>query len=155
MTDFVMPNHHAIRDMLKFMFGNDLQVTADESAAVDGWHAATYVGETEDLVAVCACDSNFVAYAGAALTMIPADAAQEMLRSGSISDIVISNFHEVMNICSRLMMTDDSPHLRLDKTLLPDAAKGAIGQVGEGSRAGYFQVSIPAYGSGNMAFLIP
>ena len=154
MSGFEIPNDKAIREILAFMFGNDLKVSANDSTSVGDWHAATYVGEEDQIVAVCACDDDFVAYSGSALTMVPSDAAQEMLRDRSFSEVVLANFHEVMNICSRLLVSDNSPHLRLGETLLPDAAKAPIDQITSGARAVCFEVSIPSYGKGNIAFLV-
>lgn len=149
-----MPSDRSIREMLAFMFGNELDVSAHESTSVGDWHAATYVGEEDQLVAVCACDDNFVAYSGAALTMLPSNVAEEMLRDRSFSEVVLENFHEIMNICSRLLVSDHSPHLRLDKTLLPDAARGPIEQITSAAKAASFEISIPSYGKGNIAFLV-
>lgn len=154
MSGFVTPNDRAVREMLSFVLGDGLEVSAHEAAPVDDWHAATYVGDQDQVVAVCACDGQFVAYSGAALTMIPCDAAEEMLRDKSFSEVVLANFHEVMNICSRLLVSDDSPHLRLDKTLQPDAARAPIDQIATQARASTFEVSIPDYGKGKIAFLI-
>ncbi len=59
-------------------------------------------------VAICVCGLEFEAYSGAALFMIPADAANEMIAGQSVTDAILDNFYEVMNICSKLLMSDPS-----------------------------------------------
>mgnify|MGYP000240575509 CR=1 FL=1 len=91
---------------------------------------------------------------GAALTMVPADAANDMVNSRDFTEVALSNFHEVMNICSRLLMSDDSPHLRLDETLAPASAAHAISAAETLAKPASFSVDIPQYGKGNIAFRI-
>ena len=59
-----------------------------------------------------------------------------------------------MNICSKLLMSDSSAHLRLDKTLDPGAANDAVASLEGASEKVAFSVDIPRYGSGTLTFLI-
>lgn len=69
--------------------------------------------------------------------------------------MMISNLHEVMNICSRMFMNDASPHIKLDtvyKTMdeVPDDIKALFSGAEDRSD---FDVGIPNYGSGAISFL--
>ena len=119
-----------------------------------GQHVATFVNPEDQLVALCACDKPFVAYSGAALSMIPADVANEMINGGEVSEAMVGNFYEVMNICSKLMMRDGSAHLRLHQTLEPGQAADAIATLNGKAEAKTFGIDIPRYGSGKLTFLI-
>lgn len=154
MANYVVPTARAATDILGMMYGDDLEVSEDSGDNVQNRHVATYVSDDDGLVALCACDDEFVIFSGAALSMVPADVAREMVAEKDFSDIVLANFHEVMNICSRLLMSDDSPHLRLDKTLPPTDADAAVSKLGANTSLTSFNVSIPAYGSGNLVFMI-
>lgn len=76
---------------------------------------AVYIDDNDEPVSVVAFDPHYCAYMGGALTMVPADAANEAAASGQFSELVMGNTHEVMNILSRLFMEGTSPHLRLGK----------------------------------------
>jgi hypothetical protein len=154
MTDYILPDAKSVQQILAAMYGDELVVDVDDSAPLAGRHVATYVGDADSIVALCACEDRFVAYSGAALTMIPANVADEMVEQKDLSAVILENFHEVMNICSRLLMDDNSPHLRLEKTLLPGEADAAMSKVTQESRAVNLKVAIPEYGHGHMSFLI-
>lgn len=154
MSGYVIPKAAAIEKILGTMYGDDLKATPCDDGELASRHVATYIDDKDGLVAVCACDNEFVVYSGAALTMVPKDVAGDMVRSREVTDIVRANFHEVMNICSRLLMSDDSPHLRLDQTLAPDSAAETVSAAGSLANSANFTVDIPGYGSGNIAFRI-
>jgi len=154
MAGYIVPTADSIEKILEAIYGPGLTVTPNDDANLIDRHAATYVSEDQTLVAICACDAAFVAYSGAALTMVPADAANDMVNSHDFTDVVLSNFHEVMNICSRLLMSDDSPHLRLDETLAPASAAQAISTAESLANLASFSIEIPQYGNGNIAFRI-
>ena len=154
MAGYIVPTTDSIENILGALYGPGLTVARNDEATLADRHVATYVRDDDSIVAVCACDAAFVAYSGAALTMIPVDAANDMVSSKDFTEIVLSNFHEVMNICSRLLMSDNSPHLRLDKTLLPGSAAPAVATAESLANPAGFTVEIPEYGNGNIAFRI-
>ena len=86
--------------------------------------------------------------------MLPKDVVDEMVASSNLSEIVVSNFHEIMNICSRLLIAEHGAHLRLDKTLDPEAAAGPITELEPKTEIASFNLTIPGYGSGAMSFLV-
>jgi hypothetical protein len=154
MTDYILPDAKSVQKMLAVMYGDELAVDQDDSVALADRHVATYVGDDNGIVAICACEDRFVAYSGAALTMVPAAVADDMVKQKDLSAVILENFHEVMNICSRLLISDTSPHLRLDRTLMPGEADPAMSKVTEQSKVVNFKVAIPEYGPGHLSFLI-
>ena len=93
--------------------------------------------------------------AGAALSMIPAPAANGMIAEKSVTEDVKANFHEVMNICSKLMLSDKSPHLRLVDVQEPGASTTQIVTSLDASATTVaFEVEIPRYGKGYLGFSI-
>ncbi len=154
MPDYVVPDAESLRKMLSVVFGDDLEVSVSDDAALAGRYAATYINDDGAIVAVGACEESLVAFTGAALTMLPKDVADEMATSSNLSDVVVSNFHEIMNICSRLLIAEDGPHLRLDKTLEPGAAAGPISDLESRTSISSFDVTVPGYGGGRISFLV-
>jgi hypothetical protein len=67
---------------------------------------------------------------------------------------MLANLHEVLNICTRLMLRDDSPHLKLRElcqlNALPQAASAIItapkGRVD-------FEIGLGKYGSGVLSVM--
>ena len=123
--------------------------------AAGAW-CAVYVGDDARPGAYCACDLPFAAYTGAALSMLPAGVAKDAIRERALSEVMRGNLHEVMNICTRLVVLENAPHVRLTgvlavSALAPDQAallKAAKARVD-------FEVTIPRYGAGLFAVLVP
>jgi len=61
-----------------------------------------YVNGAQALVGGCFSDLSLAAYAGAAFSLIPADAAKDCLKAKELDEFMQENFAEVLNICSRL-----------------------------------------------------
>lgn len=152
-NSFVMPAEGDISSLLAMIFGDGLGVKGTEPPNLGGQHAATFIDDTDKLVALCVCDKQFVAYSGAALSMIPADVANEMIKGGAISEAMIGNFNEVMNICSKLLMSETSEHLRLEKILEPGTADNALATLQGSAQLKSFAINIPRYGTGVLSFL--
>jgi len=110
--------------------------------------------DDDQLVALCACDKEFVAYSGAALSMIAADVANDMISGNAVTEAMVDNFFEVMNICSKLLMSDSSAHLRLDRTLNSHHSAEAIAALQESANIAGFGIGMPNYGKGTLTFVV-
>ena len=71
------------------------------------------------------------------------------------SEMMLGNIHEVMNVCSRLFMDANSPHLRLDTVYasLSDAPESVPEIINVCQGRVDCNVEIPNYGCGNRSFL--
>ncbi len=152
-NSYEIPTIASLAELLRMIFGDELMANACESPNLEGQYAAVFVGDDDNLAALCVCDNKFVAYSGAALSMIPADVAADMISGNAVTDAMVANFYEVMNICSKLMMSDTSAHLRLKKVLSPGEAADTISSLSEG-QSHSFAVDIPNYGNGALTFLL-
>jgi len=150
---FLMPDKKSITDMLSMLLGDDLTVKQAAAPMTDAAYAAIYVDSDAAPGAVCLCSKTFVVYAGAALSMVPPGGARDALKEAVLPEVIAGNFNEVMNICTRLVMSEETPHLRLAKVCLVSAADGLDLVEKAGSRAD-FELVIPKYGSGFVAFLV-
>jgi len=154
-----VPNEAALRQILAMLYGDELTLApANAVPAENGSKSvvAVYVNDDNEPVTACVCNHEFVAFAGSALTRIPPGGAEDAAESGDFSEMMLSNHHEVMNICSRLFMSGDSPHLRLEKIYIspdqvPENARTVIQS--SGLRAD-FNVQVPGYGAGSLSFLV-
>lgn len=150
---FLLPNDRSVYGILSALFGDDTKISATPMKDQPTDWVAIYVGDDDKPVAACVCNKEFVAYSGSALTMLPAAAAKESLSGGSFTDVMVGSFQETMNICSRLLMSDSTPHLRLSRICTRKDAPELAEVVKTGTRKD-FQVMIPRYGSGQMACLV-
>ena len=153
-TNYEKPTPQAVCSLLSIIFGEELDVCGCEPPELPGQYIATFVNDDDQLVALCACDKAFVAYAGAALSMIPADVANEMIAHDRVTDAMVGNFYEVMNISSKLLMSDSSAHLRLDETLAPGQSADEIAALQGTAHIVGFGVDVPRYGKGTLTFVV-
>jgi len=108
-----------------------------------------YVSDDGTPLAVCGCDLAFATNSGAALSMLPPNVAKEAAKDKELTPVMLANLHEVMNICTRLMLRDDSPHVKLRElcavSALPPPAVAILsapkGRVD-------FEVGLGKYGAG-------
>jgi hypothetical protein len=76
---------------------------------------ATFVAEDGAMVAVCVCDLDLAANAGAALVLIPAGAAKDCVTTRKLDPSLRENFLEILNICSSLFGGTDTQRVKLGK----------------------------------------
>ncbi len=153
-TTYLIPTSESVSSLLGIIFGDDLSASECDSPELNDRYVATFIDGDDKLVALCVSDKEFVAYSGAALAMIPANVAEEMISGNAVTDALVENFYEVMNICSKLMMTDSGAHLRLDKTMNPDQSADTVASLRESSQVIGFGVDIPRYGKGTLTFVV-
>ena len=86
--------------------------------------------------------------------MLPPNAAAGAVKSKQLTEVMLANLREVMNICTRLVLRDGTPHVKLRELCqfagLPPAAAAIIG--GAKGRVD-FEVGIGKYGPGIIAVL--
>ena len=153
--NYVEPTPNSVVDLLEIIFGEGVVATPIDEPFGDGDYTATYIDPEDKLVAMGASDPHFVAYSSAALSMVPAAVANEAVANGEITDVMAQNFYEVMNICSKLMLTDGGPHLRLADVVDPGKADaGSMGALESAAKRIGFSVDIPGYGVGKLQFLV-
>ena len=154
---YVTPKDVDVKAMLAMLLGDNLEVKPAPGAldTSKGLYAL-YVDDTDAPVAACVCDPAFAAYAGGALSMLPPGGAEDAAKSGELSDVMVDNTYEVMNICSRLLMTDSTPHLRLQKLYkdMGEIPEGGRSVVTKPSKRVDFDLKVPRYGSGRLSLLL-
>jgi hypothetical protein len=145
-----------VKDLLGMLFdglsvklGAKLDVSQKAST-----YFGVYVSDDGTPAALCGCDMAFAANSGAALSMLPPNVAKEAAKDKELTPVMLANLHEVMNICTRLMLHDDSAHLKLRElcvqSALPPPAAAIIGSAR--SRID-FEISIGKYGPGVLSVM--
>jgi len=154
---YPVPKENEIHEMLSMLYGDGFELDSGEPVSVEDGKSmvAVYVNDTGDPSTACVCNYNFAAFAAAALTKIPVGGAEDAAETGDFSDMMLSNIHEIMNICSRIFMDDSSPHIKLDKVYksLGDAPDDVRTMLDKTEESVDFNVTIPGYGDGAISFL--
>jgi hypothetical protein len=155
-TAFPLPDAGKVRNILGLLFdGLDIKngAKSDLGPNTGAW-LAVYVADDGKPVAFCATDLALSAASSAALSMLPPGAVQDAVKSKEITEVMRGNLREIMNICSRLLMTDSSAHLKLEDIYpakaLPAPAGEALKKIA--GRAD-FELKMPKYGGGVLSLL--
>ncbi len=158
-TKYILPNAAAMTQMFNMLFGGKVPVIPGkrlDTKAGCGNFVAIYVNPAGEPVAAAICDFAFAANGGAALSMLPVNAAKDALKTKKLEETMLENLYEIMNVVSTQLMNDRTPHLKLttlhsDPSELPDDAKALLSSKTVGHAD--FSVNVLRYGSGGMSLL--
>lgn len=156
-TNYHVPAARETLGVLSMMYGDGLVVEKNKETPVleDQKLIGLFVDPEGNPVAACTCDLDFAAYGGAALSMMPKGGAEDAAENDDLSESMKENVYEIMNICSRLLMSDDTPHLKLGEMYAgaSDLPEDAFGVLSSAEGYGSFDVEIPNYGTGKLAII--
>jgi hypothetical protein len=155
-TTYPLPDIRKIAQILGTLFDGLIVKPGgafDQTPAGGAWFGV-FAADNGNPVALCGADGNLAASFGAAFSMLPVAAAKEAAESRELTDVMKENVREIMNICTRLVMDDTSPHLKLDQIYavhsLPAQAAALLGAP-RGRRE--FQLQLPKYAGGVLTLL--
>lgn len=159
MSTYTVPSASDTEETLSMLFGDDTFVKQGKALEVNGGNGnyiAVYIDDEGSPVAISMCDISFAAFAGSSLSMIPAGGARDAVKSKDLSEDMLNNLNEVMNIISSLFMNKDTPHLRLE-TIYPNAGElpeNALAMASAPVGQANYEVEIPRYGRGLLSLLV-
>jgi hypothetical protein len=151
-----LPDLAQVKELLGMLF-DGLTVKAGaklDASPKSNSYFGVYVSDDGRPVGLCGCDLAFAANGGAALSMLPPNAAKDAVKDKELTSVMLGNLHEVMNICTRLLLRDDTPHVKLTQLCavaeLPPAAAAILsapnGRVD-------FEIGLGKYGAGKLAVM--
>ncbi len=160
-----MPAHYPapiqedVRDLLIDLLGRGVAV--DKTTKLDMEADAcgilgVYATDDGELAALTIVDGPLGARAGAALSMVPQTVADEAIKKNELTDTLVENIREVINIFARFLNSAKTPHVRLvNAVLLPNELEPKIKAL---HLAPEFRrdivVQIEGYGSGRFSILV-
>ena len=155
-TTYPLPDDAKVMRVLGLLF-DGLAVkpggTFNQTPTGGAWFGV-FVSDAGVPVALCGADINLAANLSAAFSMLSVALAKESIKSQQLTPNMIENLHEIMNICTRLVMDNNSPHLRLEQVFpiksLPAAAMQVLTDA-KGRRE--FDLNLPKYGGGILTFM--
>ena len=119
--------------------------------------AGHFVNGMKTVIGGCFCDRSLVAYAGAAFSLVPADAAEESLAPGAeLDEILVENFAEILNICSRLFEGGTGQRVTLSSIEYPGtpASEASRAMLKNPVKRLDVEVDIAGYGKGRIALAL-
>ena len=153
---YPLPDTALVKELLGMLFDAlsvKLGPKLDVSAKALGYFGV-YVSDDGTPVALCGCDMAFAANSGAALSMLPPNAAKQAVEEKELTPLMLANLHEVMNICTRLVLRDDSPHLKLHELCALDALPARAAAIVAAPKGRIdFEVRLGKYGSGALCVM--
>jgi len=157
-TTTPLPPAKPVRDLLEDLLGRDVDVRPGEPLSPDDDRSTTlavYVDDSLQLQLVAVADIGFAAYAGAAIGLVPAAAAQDAVRDGSLPSNIADNLYEVLNVCASLLNAEGVPHVRLHTVHYPGAVPPPqpLSVACTLGRRMDLEVSIAGYGRGRFSLV--
>jgi len=155
-TLYPLPDAAKIMKLLGLLFdGLDVKPGGkfDQTPTGGAW-IGVFIADDGVSVSLCGADANLAASFGAALSMLPVGVAKDAAKSHQLTDVMIDNMREIMNICTRLVMDAGSPHLRLEQIYpVKSLAASAAALLAAPKERREFQIQLPKYGGGVMTVL--
>lgn len=111
-----LPSRMAVREMLMDMLDRDVSVAPSRPWAPspgDPGAAAVYLDDGMRLRALIACDLELSVALGASIALIPKKAAADCVAEGRLTEDMVENLNEVVNILAGLFNLPDRPHVKL------------------------------------------
>ncbi|MGB0865237.1 MAG: hypothetical protein ACPGSC_01935 [Granulosicoccaceae bacterium] len=151
MSAYKLPQPAELNESLEMILGGPAKITpCDALSTNSASHAAEFRNRQDEVVAYCLCDLPIAAGLGAALSMVPPGAAEDMIEEGVLTEMASANLYEVMNIFSALYMDDSTAHLKL--TTVEAANDAGVSLEGETQEV-TFNLDTGKYGQGKVRFI--
>lgn len=157
---YPVPIQEDIRDVLVTLLGRAASVDKTKTRLdFDGERRGVveeFITDDDRVDALCIYDNEFAVRAVAAIVMVPPGVAEEDLKGGGMPDHHVECAHEVVNVLSRFLNSESTPHLRLGKTYqLPCELPEVVEQILAGPQFRRdFVVYIDGYGEGRFSLLV-
>lgn len=154
-----LPPNMVIRDILLDMLGRDVKVGPSEPWAPsvrDPGAVAVYVDDGMRLRALISCSLELSVALGAAIALIPAKAAAECITEGRLTEDMVENLNEVLNIMATLFNRPDKPHVKLYALHVPGTAPPAelAVQLRTFGKRSDLRIEVAGYGSGRFSLVL-
>ncbi|MBI9114605.1 hypothetical protein [Sanguibacter suaedae] len=126
MSGTPLPSALEVREVVEGLLGREVDVLTGgpmvDPAGPGGAVVAEYISDQMQLAAIIVVDVPFAARAGAAIALMPSRASEEDVAAEEISDVLLENASEILNVMASLFNVEGAPHLRLNAVHAPKAA---------------------------------
>lgn len=154
---YSLPNDKSAAQLLGSALRKPTKLTAIKPPpAADLAIAGLFVDGQNKVVGALMADLPMACYAGAAFSLIPADAARDSIKAKELDEFMRENFSEVLNICSSLFNLERTHRVRLSATNYPPSAPAGelAALAAKPAKRMDVDVEIEGYGRGRMSLLL-
>lgn len=154
MASFKLPSEESVISLFSMLFGKDVESKECDSLDTKKTTATgVYTDNDGKVQAICVFDLELSAFSSAALSMINADVAQDVIKDNELSESFQENLYEVFNVSVGLFNnTGSSEGIRLHEMHIspPELPKPVELFIEKGTKKIGYEIDIPVYGSGKM-----
>ncbi len=140
-----------VKRTLDPLFGKEVSVKdAEPVEKNDSTIVGSYIDGAGNTTGVIVMDISCACYSAAALSMMPADIAEESIRAGKLEGGLRDNMYEVLNVGVSFFSDGSTPDMRLKEMYvgtgeLPDEVQNVFDKAYSDL---HVEMDIPGYGSG-------
>lgn len=154
-----LPPNMIVRDMLMDTLGRDVKVGPSEPwspSLHDPGAVAVYVDDGMRLRALISCNLELSVALGASIALIPAKSAAECVTERQLTDDMVENLNEVLNIMAALFNRPDTPHVKLYALHVPGKPVPAdlAGQLRTFGKRTDLKIDVAGYGGGRLSLVL-
>lgn len=159
MSQLHLPNQAAAMQLLQGLLCKPVAAkpaTAPLGASPGPRVVAVYVTDTGAVGSLCVCDVAAAAYLGAALSLIGPAVAAEAHKTGRLSEGLLENLREVVNVGASLFNVSGGGHVRFKDLLVPPGALAPeiVSLVNSKKSRLDLDITVPGYGAGKLSFVL-
>jgi hypothetical protein len=149
-----------VKELFEGLLGREVDVvtggTMVDPNADFGALVGVYVDKGLSLTALVLLDIELASRIGAAIALIPSNAAEKAINNGLMPDNLKDNASEILNVTASLFNAEGAPHVRLDAVYAPgdpipaDVAQWILTFV----RRCDLDIDVAGYGPGKFSLLV-
>jgi hypothetical protein len=152
-----VPTLKAVRDVLTDLLGREVHVAGGEPVALHPQRTsvAEYRNDFGAPVAVAVLDLPLAGALGGALGLLPPGGVEDMVDENDLSEAVIENLHEILNVLAGVFNAAGKTHLKLGALHRPgDEVSPEVAQLAAtmGRRLD-INIEVSRYGTGNLSLV--
>lgn len=155
-----LPSALDVRELLEGLLGREVEVTTGgpmvDPGGEGGALVAEFVSDQMQLSAIVVMDVPLAARAGASIALMPSHASENAVGAGELTDVLLENAGEILNVMASLFNAEGAPHLRLNAVHPPQAAlpNDVAGWVMAYVPRLDLECEVSGYGPGNVSVLV-
>jgi len=155
-----LPSALDVRELLEGLLGREVAVATGgpmvDPGSTDGALVAEFVSDQMQLAAIVVMDVPLAARSGASIALMPSLASENAVGAGELTDVLLENAGEILNVMASLFNAEGAPHLRLSAVHPPKAAlpNDVAGWVLAYVPRLDLECDVSGYGPGNLSVLV-
>ena len=160
MSETPLPTALEVREVVEGLLGREMTVLTGgpmvDPAGPGGAVVAEYVSDQMQLAALIVMDLPMAARSGAAIALMPSSTSEAAVGDGELTDVLLENAGEILNVLASLFNAEGAPHLRLNAvhgpgaSLPADVAPWVMAYVARLD----LECDITGYGTGGLSVLV-